>query len=117
MRLLKRAVAPEALARDGEDDRSHPAAPLRRRGLAEPELPFLVADGGHARARGPQTADALVPPRLRAAAGDARGGAHGTARAAAAAQSTAELIGAITGFPVLHEVEVAPPPRATAVAG
>jgi hypothetical protein len=35
--------------------------------------------------------------------------------AAAAARRTAELIGAITGLPVLHELDVVP--RATAVAG
>jgi hypothetical protein len=34
--------------------------------------------------------------------------------AAAAARRTAELIGAITGLPVVHEVETAPP---AAVAG
>ena len=60
-------------------DRTDPGAALGGRPrCAEPAVPR--ADGGDARARSAETADAALPAGLRAAPIDARGDAHGSAR-------------------------------------
>ena len=116
MRLLQRAVAPEELARVA---RTTGRIPARRSAveMTAPSPPFLSQTVGlleRAAIRPPTPLYPRVSAQLQAMLEATLTGRLG---AAAAARRTAELIGAITGLPVLHEVEAAPPPRATAVAG
>jgi multiple sugar transport system substrate-binding protein len=114
MRLLQRAVAPEELARVA---RTTGRIPARRSAvaLAAPSPPFLTQTVElleRAAIRPPTPLYPRVSAQLQAMLEATLTGRLG---AAAAARRTAELIGAITGLPVLHEVDVVP--RATAVAG
>jgi ABC-type glycerol-3-phosphate transport system substrate-binding protein/DNA-binding transcriptional regulator YhcF (GntR family) len=116
MRLLQRAVAPEELARVA---RTTGRIPARRSAveMTAPSPPFLSQTVGlleRAAIRPPTPLYPRVSAQLQAMLEATLTGRLG---AAAAARRTAELIGAITGLPVLDEVEAAPPPRATAVAG
>ena len=106
MRLLQRAVAPEELARVA---RATGRIPARRSAvsLAAPSPQFLA-----------QTVDMLERATLRPSTplyprvsaqlrSTLEATLTGRLGAAAAARRTAELIGAITGLPVLHEVDSA----------
>jgi maltose-binding protein MalE len=113
--LLRLAVEPDALAGIA---RSTGRIPARRSAvrLADPGFPFLLqteemleravtrpATPSYARVSGQLQAmlEAVLTGRL---------------KPAAAASRTAELIGAITGLPVLHRAEQERPARAGAVA-
>jgi multiple sugar transport system substrate-binding protein len=113
MRLLQHAVEPEALARVG---RTTGRIPARRSAiaLAAPSPPFLSQTAAMLESAAIRPSTPLYPrvsAQLQAMLEAALTGRLG---AAAAARRTAELIGAITGLPVLHEVDPAPP---AAVAG
>jgi multiple sugar transport system substrate-binding protein len=113
MRLLQRAVEPEELARVA---RTTGRIPARRSALAlaAPSPPFLTQTAKMLESAAIRPSTPLYPrvsAQLQAMLEAALTGRLG---AAAAARRTAELIGAITGLPVLHEVDVAP---AAAVAG
>ena len=113
MRLLQRAVAPEELARVARATGRIPA----RRSAVEMTAPsplFLSQTVDlleRAAIRPPTPVYPRVSAQLQAMLEATLTGRLG---AAAAARRTAELIGAITGLPVLHEVEVVPPPPAAA---
>ncbi len=116
MRLLQRAVAPEALARVA---RATGRIPARRSAVAltAPGLPFLSQTVDlleRAAIRPPTPLYPRVSVQLQAMLEATLTGRLG---AAAAARRTAELIGAITGLPLVHEIEAVPPARETVVAG
>ena len=116
MRLLQRAVAPEALARVA---RASGRIPARRSAVAltAPSPPFLSQTVDlleRAAIRPPTPLYPRVSAQLQAMLEATLTGRLG---AAAATRRTAELIGAITGLPVLHEIEAVPPARETVVAG
>ncbi len=114
MLLLQRAVAPEELARVA---RTTGRIPARRSAvnLAAPSPAFLsqtVDMLERAAIRPPTPLYPRVSAQLQSMLEATLTGRLG---AAAAARRTAELIGAITGLPVLHEVDVVP--SATGAAG
>ena len=83
--------------------------------LAAPGLAFLSQTADAARSCGHRPVNAALPARLGPAPGDARGRAHRPARSSRGGSAhAAELIGAITGLPVLDDAD---PPRASAGAG
>src|ERR687892_33089 len=113
MRLLQHAVEPEELARVA---RTTGRIPARRSAiaLAAPSPPFLSQTAAMLESAAIRPSTPLYPrvsAQLQAMLEAALTGRLG---AATAARRTAELIGAITGLPVLHEVDAAPP---AAVAG
>ena len=120
MRLLQHAVGPEELARVA---RATGRIPARRSAiaLAAPSPPFLSQTAEileHAAIRPSTPLYPRVSAQLQAMLEAALTGRLG---AAAAARRTAELIGAITGLPVLHEEDAgadaapdAAPPAAVA---
>jgi maltose-binding protein MalE len=113
MRLLQHAVEPEELARVA---RTTGRIPARRSAiaLAAPDPPFLSQTAAMLESAALRPSTPLYPrvsAQLQAMLEAALTGRLG---AATAARRTAELIGAITGLPVLHEVDAAPP---AAVAG
>jgi multiple sugar transport system substrate-binding protein len=113
MRLLQRAVEPDELAQVA---RSTGRIPARRSAiaLAAPSPPFLSQTAKMLESAAIRPSTPLYPrvsAQLQAMLEAALTGRLG---AAAAARRTAELIGAITGLPVVHEVDAAPP---AAVAG
>jgi multiple sugar transport system substrate-binding protein len=115
MRLLQSAVEPQGLAKVA---RSTGRIPARRSAvaLAAPSPPFLsqtVKLLERAAIRPPTPLYPRVSAQLQAMLEATLTGRLG---AAAAAKRTSELIGAITGLPVLHEVESLPSEPA-AVAG
>ena len=108
MRLLQRAVEPETLARVA---RATGRIPARRSAvaLAVPSPPFLSQTAEMLERAAIRPSTPLYPrvsAQLQAMLEAALTGRLG---AAAAARRTAELIGAITGLPVLHEVGAVPP--------
>jgi multiple sugar transport system substrate-binding protein len=107
MRLLRNAVAPEALAAVA---RTTGRIPARRSAvaLAAPNPPFLSQTAELLERAAIRPATPLYPrvsAQLQAMLEAALTGRLG---AAAAARQTAELIGAITGLPVVHEVDRVP---------
>jgi multiple sugar transport system substrate-binding protein len=113
MRLLQRAVEPVELAQVA---RSTGRIPARRSAiaLAAPSPAFLAQTAKMLESAAIRPSTPLYPrvsAQLQAMLEAALTGRLG---AAAAARRTAELIGAITGLPVVHEVDAAPP---AAVAG
>jgi multiple sugar transport system substrate-binding protein len=113
MRLLQHAVEPEELARVA---RATGRIPARRSAiaLAAPSPPFLSQTAAMLESAAIRPSTPLYPrvsAQLQAMLEAALTGRLGPATAA---RRTAELIGAITGLPVLHEVDAAPP---AAVAG
>jgi hypothetical protein len=113
MRLLQHAVEPEELARVA---RTTGRIPARRSAiaLAAPSPPFLSQTAAMLESAAIRPSTPLYPrvsAQLQAMLEAALTGRLG---AATAARRTAELIGAITGLPVLHQVDAAPP---AAVAG
>jgi multiple sugar transport system substrate-binding protein len=108
MRLLQRAVEPEELARVA---RSTGRIPARRSAvaLAAPSPTFLLQTAEMLESAVTRPLTPLYPrvsAQLQAMLEAALTGRLG---AAAAARRTAELIGAITGLPVLHELDAARP--------
>ena len=108
MRLLQRAVDPDELAQVA---RSTGRIPARRSAiaLAAPSPPFLSQTAKMLESAAIRPSTPLYPrvsAQLQAMLEAALTGRLG---AAAAARRTAELIGAITGLPVVHEVDAAPP--------
>jgi len=106
MRLLQRAVAPEELARVA---RATGRIPARRSavGLAAPS-PQLLAQTVDMLERATLRPSTPLYPRVSAQLQSMlEATLTGRLGAAAAARRTAELIGAITGLPVLHEVDSA----------
>jgi ABC-type glycerol-3-phosphate transport system substrate-binding protein/DNA-binding transcriptional regulator YhcF (GntR family) len=112
MRLLQRAVEPEELARVAQTTGRIPA---RRSAiaLASPSPPFLSQTAEMLERAAIRPSTPLYPrvsAQLQAMLEAALTGRLG---AAAAARRTAELIGAITGLPVLHDVDAVPSAAAT----
>jgi len=112
MRLLQRAVDPEALAALA---RTTGRIPARRSAvaLAAPSPPFLSQTAEMLERATTRPSTPLYPrvsAQLQAMLEAALTGRLG---AAAAARRTAELIGAITGLPVVHDVDALPSAAAT----
>ncbi len=114
MRLLQRAVAPEELARVA---RTTGRIPARRSAvnLAAPSPAFLSQTVDMLERAAIRPSTPLYPRVSAQLQSMLEATLTGRLGAAAAARRTAELIGAITGLPVLHEVDVVP--SATGVAG
>jgi multiple sugar transport system substrate-binding protein len=113
MRLLQLAVEPEELARVAKATGRIPA---RRSAvdLAEPSPPFLSQTVELLERAAIRPATPIYPRVSAQLQAMLEAVLTGRLGAASAARRTAELIGAITGLPVLHELELVPP---TAVAG
>ena len=107
MRLLKRAVEPEELARVA---RTTGRIPARRSAvaLAAPSPPFLSQTVKMLERATIRPSTPLYPRVSAQLQAMLEASLTGRLGAAAAARRTAELIGAITGLPVLHEVDAVP---------
>jgi multiple sugar transport system substrate-binding protein len=115
MRLLQSAVAPEGLAQMA---RTTGRIPARRSAvaLAAPSPPFLSQTVGLLERAAIRPSTPLYPRVSAQLQAMLEATLTGRLGAAAAARRTSELIGAITGLPVSHEVDAVPPAPA-AVAG
>jgi multiple sugar transport system substrate-binding protein len=107
MRLLKRAVEPEELARVA---RTTGRIPARRSAvaLAAPSPPFLSQTVKMLERATIRPSTPLYPRVSAQLQAMLEASLTGRLGGAAAARRTAELIGAITGLPVLHDVDAVP---------
>jgi multiple sugar transport system substrate-binding protein len=113
MRLLEHAVAPDELARVARETGRIPG---RRSAiaLAAPSPPFLSQTAAMLESAAIRPSTPLYPRVSAQLQAMLEAVLTGRLGGALAAKRTAELIGAITGLPVAHEVDATPSPAAVA---